>query len=81
MGEQVLFAASLAQIVSLPLSLLHSYAIPHPNTKLWKKELFVYELARSRQPESTEIACCTLQFTHMFHLTLHHATRDSGQVE
>lgn len=36
-GEQVLSAASLAQIFSLPFSLLPSYVIPHSNTKLWKQ--------------------------------------------
>ena len=34
--EQVLFAASLVQIFSLPFSLLPSYKIPHSNTKLLK---------------------------------------------
>lgn len=64
----------------LLLLLLPSYIIPHSTTKLWKTELFVYELARSCQLESTEIACNTLQHTHMSNLTLHHA-RDSRQAD
>lgn len=42
---------------------LPSHATPHSTTKLWKTELFVYELARSCQPESIEIACNTLRYT------------------